>query len=213
MKPKLWMSDKPTEQINKQTNKQRLTKSVPWLSVFFSVLSCLYSFGTYHLKSLHYSLLLVSLCIVFCLCVCLYTTCKPSACGGHERAQDPWNWGYRQLRANTRVLGMNPAPLGEQPCSALLSHRSSPTPHFLLQHLSLSQSFWAAQWPQIKETINTWRGKAQPPLSEACHTGMGVPRWQVAAKRLYKVKKAVNSLASSHPFPGFSNFNTNMKER
>lgn len=85
MKPKLWMSDKPTEQINKQTNKQRLTKSVPWLSVFFSVLSCLYSFGTYHLKSLHYSLLLVSLCIVFCLCVCLYTMCIPGTCRGQKR--------------------------------------------------------------------------------------------------------------------------------
>jgi hypothetical protein len=31
---------------------------------------------------------------VFCLPVCICTTCLPSACGSQKRVASPWNWSH-----------------------------------------------------------------------------------------------------------------------
>lgn len=42
---------------------------------------------------------------VFCLHVCLCTTCIPGAHRSHKRALDPWNWSYGWFWATMRFLG------------------------------------------------------------------------------------------------------------
>ena len=50
---------------------------------------------------------------MFCLHVCVYTTCMPNACGGQKRALNPWYWSSGQLCTAMWVLGIQPSLLEE----------------------------------------------------------------------------------------------------
>lgn len=45
---------------------------------------------------------------MFCLHVCLYTTCMAGACENQRGHQIPCNWNFRQLWAGIQVLGIEP---------------------------------------------------------------------------------------------------------